>query len=221
MFLFPQLQLWEDSSMRSPAQQMACDEALARLKFEPQMPILRLYQWAEPAVSFGYAQRRALAYTLGEGYELMRRWTGGGVVFHGADLTLGLAIPASQEIAALGSAAIYQRIHEGLMLALREIGIPARLVHEQECVDGPACFQSPAKHDIMVGHSKICGGALRRFKDGVLYQGSLNLNGISGEAIATGLAKSLTEFAYQDDAEADANHLVLKRYGTREWLELR
>jgi lipoate-protein ligase A len=221
MFLFPQLQLWEDSSMRSPAQQMACDEALARLKFEPQMPLLRLYQWAEPAVTFGYAQRRALAHTLAGGRELMRRWTGGGVVFHGADLTLGLAIPASYEMASLESSEIYRRIHEALMLALRVIGTPARLVLEQECLDGPACFKSPAKHDIMVGNLKICGGALRRFKAGVLYQGSLNLNGISGQAIAAGLAESVLEFSHQAKVEAEANHLIEERYGTREWLELR
>ena len=207
--------------MRSPAKQMACDEALARFKFEPQTPILRVYQWAEPAVTFGYAQRRALAQTLGEGRELMRRWTGGGVVFHGADLTLGLAIPANQEIATLNSADIYKRIHEALILALRGIEIPARLVHDQECLDGPACFQSPAKHDIMVGNSKICGGALRRFKDGVLYQGSLNLKGISGQAIAAGLAESVTEFAYQAEVESEASRLVMERYDTREWLELR
>ena len=221
MFLFPQIQLWEDPTTRSPAQQMACDEAMARLKFEPQMPVLRLYQWEKPAVTFGYAQRRALAQTLGERCELMRRWTGGGVVFHGADLTLGLAIPASHEMAALGSTAIYKRIHEGLVLALRGLGTPARLVLEEECLDGPACFQSPAKHDIMVGDSKICGGALRRFKDGVLYQGSMVLNEISGQAIAAGLAEVVIEFSHQAKVEPDASRLVLERYGTREWLELR
>jgi lipoate-protein ligase A len=221
MFLFPQMQLWEDISMRSPAQQMACDEAMARFKFVPQMPVLRLYQWAKPAMTFGYAQRLALAQTLGEKCELMRRWTGGGVVFHGADLTLGLAIPASHEMASLGSPAIYKRIHEVLVLALRELGTPARLVLEEECLDGPACFQSPAKHDIMDGNSKICGGALRRFNDGVLYQGSLHLNKITGKAIAARLAKSLIEFSHQAKVEADASRLVLERYGTREWLELR
>ena len=73
----------------------------------------------------------------------------------------------------------------------------------------------------MVGNSKICGGALRRFKDGVLYQGSLNLKGISGQAIAAGLAEYVTEFAFQAEVESEASRLVMERYDTREWLELR
>lgn len=221
MTLFPQLQLWEDTSMRSPAQHMACDEALSHLKVTSPTPILRLYHWAKPAVTFGYSQRLALAQAIAGECEIMRRWTGGGVVFHGSDLTLGLVIPAGQEMADLGSAIIYERIHEGLLLALQKMGTPARLVRDHECLDGPACFQSPAKHDIMLGISKICGGALRRFKNGVLYQGSLNLKEISGQAIAAGLAESVTEFAHQREVEAAASELVHGRYGTREWLELR
>lgn len=218
MALFPHLQLWEDFSLRSPAAQMACDEALLK---SSEVPVLRLYRWSKKAVTFGYAQRRELAKSLAGGLPLMRRWSGGGLVFHGEDLTLALAIPANLEITTWGSVPIYRAIHESLLLAMKTVCASARMVQAEECRNGPACFQSPVPYDIVDGATKLCGGALRRSKECVLYQGSMHLSGLFGDVIATSLAENVSVFSNQGKIESLVLTLVAERYGTPEWLALR
>jgi len=50
--------------------------------------------------------------------DLVRRWTGGGVVFHGDDLTYSIIIPAQDAVFAESSAFIYAAIHSALRDAL-------------------------------------------------------------------------------------------------------
>ena len=57
--------------------------------------------------------------------DLVRRWTGGGIVFHGEDLTYSLVIPGSDTAFAESSISIYEKIHRALCDALSETGQPA------------------------------------------------------------------------------------------------
>ena len=50
--------------------------------------------------------------------DLVRRWTGGGIVFHGDDLTYSIVIPASDPAFDESSIAIYEKIHRALCAAL-------------------------------------------------------------------------------------------------------
>ncbi|MFN9979784.1 MAG: lipoyl protein ligase domain-containing protein, partial [bacterium] len=145
---------------------MACDEALGGVA---ETLVLRTYRWAEPAVTFGYSQRLQNVQNLANGRPVMRRWTGGGTVFHGEELTLGLAIPASGAFTCLSSTQIYQAIHEALLPAIRQILPDAKLVALEDCRCGPVCFESPVAYDIIAGSRKILGGALRRSRQGILY----------------------------------------------------
>jgi lipoate-protein ligase A len=220
--IFDRLLLWEDVSLRNPAEQMACDEALLR---SAGCPVLRLYRWAAPAVTFGYSQRLERVRAEARGLPLMRRWTGGGVVFHGDDLTLALAMPASEQVARLASPEIYQKIHESLLKAVRGVFANARMVAPDECREGPVCFESPVAHDLALGNSKLCGGALRRSREGVLYQGSLHGQGIAAHAIAHSLASQVEFFkdTLKDTSaiESLARRIASERYTSIDWLMLR
>jgi lipoate-protein ligase A len=55
---------------------MALDEALLRTAAKRGRPLLRVYSWKKPAVTFGYFQK--FPKDLAEGYEVVRRPTGGG-----------------------------------------------------------------------------------------------------------------------------------------------
>jgi lipoate-protein ligase A len=215
---FHRLEIWEDSMPRSPAAQMACDEVLLQTCG---VPILRLYRWGAPAVTFGYAQRLVAVEPLARLLPLMRRWSGGGMVFHGNDLTLALAIPASEAGPAGSSRDIYQGIHEGLLGAIQKILPDARLVLPKECRCGPVCFESPVAFDIIERTLKICGGALRRSKAGVLYQGSLHLPGAVPWELARSLATEVCAFEKPALLELAIDNLVSKKYGTPEWLTMR
>jgi lipoate-protein ligase A len=150
----------------------------------------------------------------------MRRWTGGGTVFHGEELTLGLAIPASEDFTCLSSAQIYQAIHEALLPAIRQILPNAKLVALEDCRCGPVCFESPVAYDIIAGSRKILGGALRRSRQGILYQGSLHAS-VPPISLAEALAHEVLPPENLPALEKSAAALVSQRYGDPAWLNLR
>ncbi|MFZ9920666.1 MAG: lipoate--protein ligase family protein [Terrimicrobiaceae bacterium] len=214
---FAQILFWDDPCRRNPAEQMACDEALAGVT---EAPVLRTYRWAEPAVTFGYSQRLQNIQKLAQGRPVMRRWTGGGTVFHGGELTLGLAIPASGAFTHLTSAQIYQAIHEALLPAVREILPEAKLVALEDCRCGPVCFESPVAYDIVAGPRKILGGALRRSRPGILYQGSLHA-AVAPRSLAEALAEEVLPIESLPALEKSAADLASERYSDPAWLNLR
>jgi lipoate-protein ligase A len=214
---FARILFWDDPLHRSPAEHMACDEALAGVT---EAPVLRAYRWAEPAVTFGYSQRLQNVQNLANGRPVMRRWTGGGTVFHGEELTLGLAIPASEDFTCLSSAQIYQAIHEALLPAIRQILPDAKLVSLEDCRCGPVCFESPVAYDIIAGSRKILGGALRRSRQGILYQGSLHAS-VPPISLAEALAHQVLPPENLPALEKSAAALVSQRYGDPAWLNLR
>ena len=216
--ILSRLQLWEDSSPRTPAGQMACDEALLHAC---EMPVLRVYRWAAPAVTFGYAQRLAAVQPLARKLPVMRRWSGGGMVFHGSDVTLALTIPASEAAASGSSRDIYSAIHEGLLPAIQKYLPDARLVLPEECRCGPVCFESPVAFDIIADASKICGGALRRSKAGILYQGSLHLPGAVPLELANSLAAEVSRFEKAAALQASIDKLASGKYETPACLAMR
>lgn len=214
---FARILFWDDLRARNPAAQMACDEALGGIA---EAPVLRTYRWAEPAVTFGYSQRFQNVENLANGRPLMRRWTGGGTVFHGEELTLGLWIPLSEDLARANAASIYQAIHEAFLPAIRQILPAAGLVAPEDCRCGPVCFESPVAYDIVAGPHKILGGAMRRSRQGVLYQGSLHA-AVAPVSLAEALANELLPIQNLPALEKSAAALASERYGDPGWLNLR
>jgi lipoate-protein ligase A len=94
---------------------MAIDEALLETA---KIPSIRFYRWHSPALSFGYFGKFADVAIYATERDLVRRWTGGGVVFHGDDLTYSIIIPARDAVFAESSAFIYAAIHSALRDAL-------------------------------------------------------------------------------------------------------
>jgi len=189
--------LWNDLA-RPPAMNMAIDELLVGAALEAGLPILRTYGWDRPAASFGYSQ--APAAVLRESFETVRRPTGGGVVYHDADLTYTLAIPAGHPLSDLDRMESYKALHEAILLAMASLGVRATLAPESLKPHDRAtlqCFKSPSPHDVLVeGGAKLAGAAQRRTRQGILHQGSVALAaapGSSREAIGKALEKACSE----------------------------
>ena len=72
---------------------MAIDEALLETAV---IPTIRFYRWRSPALSFGYFGKFSDVAIYAAERDLVRRWTGGGIVFHGDDLTYSIVIPAKR-----------------------------------------------------------------------------------------------------------------------------
>ena len=165
--------LWRDEE-HTPAENMAIDEALLEAAVDIEQPLIRIYEWDRPAVSIGYSQDYTAAPPAG--YTIVRRPTGGGVVFHTNDLTYTAVIPPDHAICKLNRVESYRVFHEALLLAFEFMGIQAELQNtEIEEVDRKVmkCFVSPAKFDIISSTGKHAGAAQRRGRSGMLHQGSI------------------------------------------------
>jgi lipoate-protein ligase A len=233
--LFAALTVYHDNAPHSAAMNMAIDEAL--LEYAT-VPAIRFYRWQSPALSFGYFGRFADVASYECERDLVRRWTGGGIVFHAEDLTYSLVIPTSDTAFAESSISIYEKIHRALCDVLSETGQRAVVA---EIVDhgpssatvtirtgisdaGYSCFANPVRADVMIGGRKIAGAAQRRTRCGLLQQGS-----IQGIELWRDLAQRFARELSTDRSERKVDEKILNRarelaeqkYGTESWLRKR
>ena len=214
--------------------QMALDEALVKSK--PAEFCLRFFRWRGNGATFGYAQRiaeveRALPAELARA--CTRRPTGGGVVPHVDDLTFSCVFSAAGE---LRPTEIYRRLHGAILAGLRGAVAGARLAESggRGAPRGPSgasqCFAEPVPLDILVADRKILGGAIRRYGETVLYQGSLQLPGARERAaeLETAIAEALaaawklrwTSRDVPETVRAAARELEAK-YRSSDWIRRR
>src|SRR6266513_5164532 len=108
MPIFAKLEICRDATPRSAAVNLAIDEALLETA---KVPSIRFYRWNSPALSFGYFGKFADVANYAPRRDLVRRWTGGGIVFHGDDLTYSIVIPANDKAFSESSMSIYEKVH--------------------------------------------------------------------------------------------------------------
>src|SRR5438132_452374 len=125
MSIFARLEVYHDVTPRSAATNMAVDEALLELAATPS---LRVYRWDHLALSFGYFGKFANVAEYERDRDLVRRWTGGGIVLHGDDLTYSIIIPANDPSFTGSPLSIYETVHGALQKALLASGQNAELV---------------------------------------------------------------------------------------------
>ncbi len=192
---------------------MALDEVMLRLA---KRPTLRLYEWISREITFGYPQKQIDVVRDAGDRNVTRRCTGGGIVEHGSDLTIALAVPATHPFSKLSPEKTYRDIHATILAAL---DLPsARLARKEDCSRGLSCFQHPACFDIIDGTRKICGGAQRRSRDGFLYQGSLHVWPADfAHRFPTILSQAVADWNPPPEWEALRDELVRERYGNPRW----
>ncbi|MGH8046368.1 MAG: lipoyl protein ligase domain-containing protein [Chthoniobacterales bacterium] len=213
---FLRLHVW-NGEPATGAEHMAADEALLRLARDP---VLRWYRWARQEISFGYPLRWRDVESSTMGRPAVRRWTGGGIVEHGDDLTIAIAVPATHSQDA--PAAFYERVHRAIAEALDSPSV--RLAAPIAGAGGATCFENPVRHDVLAGNQKVAGGAIRRCREGTLYQGSIQNAEIPADFIAQlarNLAVETSEWTPPPEFSVLAENLRTNRYATNEWLEKR
>src|SRR3954468_16135227 len=163
---------FDDVDPKSAALNMAVAEALF---LAATAPILRFYQWRRPSISFGYFGRyKEVAVEAGD-REIVRRWTGGGAVPHGNDVTYSVVIPSSHPFFQQSSIEIYHAIHDAICRALQANGVEAFLAKNAAPKISESCFANAVRADVLSGGQKIAGAAHRRSRAGLLHQGSIQL----------------------------------------------
>jgi lipoyl(octanoyl) transferase len=240
---FGELHLYRDKVPHSAALNMAIDEALLETVT---VPTIRFYRWDHPALSFGYFGKFADAAEHSN-RDFVRRWTGGGIVFHGNDLTYSLVIPARDPAFTESSRTIYENVHRGICDALggsgQRVDLEGRDAALQrqsgrrlavESSDRPRtsrrdvptddCFANPVPADVMLNGRKIAGAAQRRTRIGLLQQGSIqqfDLPKNFEDAFAAQLSNSCQQKELEPGVFDRAERIAVQKYATTEWLRRR
>jgi lipoyl(octanoyl) transferase len=166
------------------ATNMAIDAAL--LATLPKgLAVFRHYGWTEPAITFGYTQAYApVRKTLESDLTFCRRLTGGGIVDHRNDWTYALILRNDIAAARTPANELYTLIHRAIQRALSKQSVETQLAPcPRQCGEPPnrespapsQCFVTPAASDVLLQNGrKIAGAAMKRTKDGLLIQGSID-----------------------------------------------
>jgi lipoate-protein ligase A len=201
------------------AYNMALDEAIAtvvRKNGDP--PALRFYGWSTRSLSIGCFQKASeidRAYCAAHGIPIVRRPTGGRAILHDAELTYSFSARTDSGPFSHGLLDSYKRISDAFGLAFSKIGVPAepRKTRERGSVlaGSPLCFQSSSFAEVRVDGRKIVGSAQKRWRDGLLQQGTipyfgddreiLRIFGIQGQTPMKNRTAGLKEIVpYLDEA---------------------
>lgn len=129
------------------------------------LPTLRFYGWKPPAISLGYFQSVDEEINLEacreRGVDVVRRITGGGAVFHDAEVTYSIGIPEGHPLASPSIPASYKILCQGIIDGLALLGIAAEF--------------API-NDILVGGKKISGNAQTRRNHCIFQHGTIMLS---------------------------------------------
>lgn len=191
--------LCADLEPRDGPTNMATDQALLEAVAAGAPPILRLYRWGPPTLSFGRNQPAAGLYDEAAAgarrIAFVRRPTGGQAVLHADELTYAVIAP----VAVVGRPRdAYRRINEALVSGLRAVGVAAEVAGRAAVGSGvtdkpahtharsrgwaAACFREPAEGEVVVGGRKLVGSAQRCEGRVILQHGSVLVSGSQAAA---------------------------------------
>jgi lipoate-protein ligase A len=214
------LHVYDEPALPSAAMNMAIDEALLATA---SVPSLRFYGWQRPSLSFGYFGSFADVAPEAVSRDIVRRWTGGGIVLHGTDLTYSIVLPNPGATPVRWSRDIYAEIHEGIRRALAgHAGVALAGADSPKISE--ACFANPVLADVMLDGRKIAGAAQRRTRAGLLHQGSIQFGPLPPkfrEAFAAALRPTFERRSFSPKLLARAESIADQKYGRDEWTRRR
>ncbi len=195
---------------------MAMDEVLLQ---QANAPLLRIYRWQAPSISFGYFGKFTDVQATARGREAVRRWTGGGIVEHGADLTYTLIVPRAAPFFGFHTLESYRLIHEHIARWLTTRGIVSQVAPQSAEVPSSACFTTHVRYDLVDRSTKIAGAAQRRTRWGLLHQGSVQSPLADHAGFAETFAQQIATLPVTNELAQAAEHLAAQKYATADWLE--
>jgi lipoyl(octanoyl) transferase len=211
------LRFFMDREPHSAAMNMAIDEALLFAETNGD-PILRCYCWRAPSVSFGYFTHWKSVVDRYRQWDLVRRWTGGGIVEHAGDFTYSLILPAGKRL--LANRDLYSVVHTAIAKVLRAQGHKVGLTKTEDTLPSDACFERAVEFDVKLEQLKVAGAAIRRHRRGVLLQGSIQGMKLSpgfGADFAVELSDRVVQLVLTPSITGVAERLALEKYGSLDW----
>lgn len=158
---------------------MRLDNYFSYIANDNSNPVLRFYGWNPHCLSIGYHQDKSIIkdIQLGEdGYDIVRRPTGGRAIFHAQELTYSIVMPSS----AMTHQQLYSFIHRLIARSLNDLGYPVKLKSGQtklprilQSAEDFPCFTRSAETEIQYRGKKVVGSAQKILKSSILQHGSI------------------------------------------------
>ncbi|MEK7633535.1 MAG: biotin/lipoate A/B protein ligase family protein [Patescibacteria group bacterium] len=153
------------TGFKSAYENMAIDESVLLHAQKSHQATLRFYGWQPAAISIGYFQSLKEEVDLDEcqkqQVDYIRRVTGGGAVFHQAEVTYSLIAPVDGQFIPQDIISSYKKICQGIIEGLKNLGIESQFV---------------PLNDITSSGKKISGNAQTRKKNVLLQHGTVLLD---------------------------------------------
>jgi len=167
---------------------MAVDEAiLDALGDDNPLPTLRFYGWNPPAFSIGRNQDPARIIDLErcrvEGVPVVRRITGGGVIYHADEITYSLTCSPDHLPDPRGVKESYRLLTSFLCETYRTLGFSPLYASDPPgggVTRHDICFAGHEPFDILIDGRKLGGNAQRRVRGKIFQHGSIPLENRAG-----------------------------------------
>ncbi|WP_323592619.1 lipoate--protein ligase family protein [Aliarcobacter butzleri] len=183
------------------------DKALFKAFENGSLPILRLYSW-QKSVTFGAGQNPSDYENLLKEYKnnFSKRITGGGVLFHGHDISYSLVLP-STFIDNRSVKETYELICSFILEFYSNLGLEASFAKDIKSIvlsKSPFCQVGFEAYDIIVNGRKIGGNAQKRAKNVIFQHGSIPIKSIKNDEK---YGASLEDFSINLDFDEAINKL--------------
>lgn len=161
---------------------MQQDEDNLRIMHPGAYPVFRIFSFKPKCVSLGYSQDLLDIISpetiTKEGWHMVKRPTGGGLVFH-QESDISFSIVAMRDAFGVKTRPqqIYQLIAPSITHFFSKMGISAQVVAGVRVNNKISyCFDFPANYEITHENRKLFGYAQKHVKDKVLVQGTIFVN---------------------------------------------
>ena len=183
------------------------DKGLFKAFENGSLPILRLYSW-QKSVTFGAGQNPSDYENLLKEYKnnFSKRITGGGVLFHGHDISYSLVLP-STFIDNRSVKETYELICSFILEFYSNLGLKASFAKDIKSIvlsKSPFCQVGFEAYDIIVNGRKIGGNAQKRAKNVIFQHGSIPIKSIKNDEK---YGASLEDFSINLDFDEAINKL--------------
>lgn len=181
---------------------MAIDESLLKNFNEGDLPILRLYRWDENSATIGISQDVKQYSHIVKNNNIAKRITGGGVLFHGHDISYSLVIPSSY-LENLSIKKSYEYICGFILEFYKTLGLRVSFAKDNKNIElskNEYCQVGFEAYDILLNGKKIGGNAQRRTKKAVFQHGSIPIfkSEVKGETKGISLEDLDIKISYEE-----------------------
>lgn len=190
------------TSNLSAQHNMAIDKTLIHSFNNMQTPIFRLYTW-EKSFTVGVSQTcddYTKLYPEFHG-NCAKRMTGGGVLFHGHDLSYSLIVPTSY-LEGMSVKESYEKICTFLLNFYKSLGLDAKYAKDVDSImlsKSQFCQVGFEAYDIIVNGLKIGGNAQKRSKKFIFQHGSIPIEALGKkEELGNSLKDVHTDITYEE-----------------------